>query len=124
MTTEARADTIGLADTLSDAELDLLPVGTILLDGEGTILRYNETEASLSRHAREEVLGKNFFRDVAPCTRVREFQGRFEEGVAAGELDVTFGYRFRFPDDRIKDVTVSMRYQPESGNVWVLVERP
>ena len=70
------------------------------------------------------VIGRNFFSEVAPCTRVREFQGRFREGVEAGVLEVTFGYRFRFADDREKDVTVSMRYPSDDGIVWLLVERP
>ena len=122
--TDARAEMIRMADTLTDEELDALPVGTILLDRDGVVLRYNETEASLSRHAREDVIGKNFFHEIATCTRVREFHGRFVEGVAAGELDVTFGYRFRFPDDRVKDVTITMSYLPERDGVWVVVERP
>lgn len=123
-TTTGRTELIQLADTLTEEELDALPVGAIQLDREGTILRYNETEASLARQSRIDVVGKNFFHEVAVCTRVAEFHGRFVEGVEKGELDVTFGYRFRFPDDRVKDVTITMLYRPESDSVWLFVERP
>ena len=122
--TRARAEMIRLLDTLSGAELDELPVGVIQLDRHGTVLQYNETESNLARFHPADVVGRNFFAEIAPCTAVRDFQGRFEEGVARGELDATFAYRFRFADDRTKDVTITMSYRPHNGRVWVVVERP
>jgi photoactive yellow protein len=124
MLAETRTEMIDMADTLTDTELDALPVGVIQLDSAGTILKYNETESHLARRTAAEVVGKNFFDDVATCTRVQEFHGRFLEGVARRELNVTFGYRFRFRDERVKDVTITMAYRPESETVWVFVERP
>ena len=120
----ARAEVILMVETLTAEELDSLPVGVIQLDRNGTVLQYNETESSLARTSRADVIGRDFFTEVAPCTAVRDFQGRFQDGVARRELDVTFDYQFRFRDDRIKDVSVSMRYRPESDTVWVVVERP
>lgn len=122
--TRARAEMIQLLDTLSGDELDELPVGVIQLDRDGMVLQYNETESSLARFSRADVVGRNFFREIAPCTAVRDFQGRFEQGVEQGDLDATFGYRFRFPDDRIKDVTITLSYRPHTQVVWVVVERP
>ncbi len=122
--TRARAEMIRLLDTLSGEELDELPVGIIQLDRGGTVLQYNETESSLARFTRAEVVGRNFFTEIAPCTAVRDFQGRFEEGVGRGELDATFAYQFRFADDRTKNVTITMSYRPHNDNVWVVVERP
>lgn len=122
--TRARAEMIQLLDTLTQDELDELPVGVIQLDRDGTVLQYNETESSLARFSRADVVGRNFFREIAPCTAVRDFQGRFEQGVEAESLDTTFGYRFRFPDDRTKDVTITMSYRPHTEVVWVVVERP
>jgi photoactive yellow protein len=122
--TQARAQMIQLLDTLTQEELDELPVGVIQLDRDGTVLQYNETESSLARFSRADVLGRSFFQEIAPCTAVRDFQGRFEEGVARGDLDATFNYRFRFADDRVKDVTITLSYRPHAGVVWVVVERP
>jgi photoactive yellow protein len=122
--TSARAEMIQLLDTLSREELDELPVGVIQLDRDGTVLQYNETESSLARFSRGDVVGRNFFAEIAPCTAVRDFQGRFDEGVRRGELDTTFGYRFRFEDERVKDVTITMSYRPHAEVVWVVVERP
>jgi photoactive yellow protein len=122
--TRARAEMVRLLDTLSREDLDELPVGIIQLDRDGTVLQYNETESSLARFQRADVLGRNFFREIAPCTAVREFQGRFEEGVRRGDLEATFGYRFRFADERTKDVTITMSYRPHNEVVWLVVERP
>jgi photoactive yellow protein len=120
----ARAEVILMVETLTAEELDSLPVGVIQLDRNGTVLQYNETESALARTSRADVIGRDFFDEVAPCTAVRDFQGRFQDGVARRELDVTFDYQFRFRDDRTKDVSVSMSYRPESDTVWVVVERP
>lgn len=122
--TKARAEMIQLLDTLTRDEIDELPVGVIQLDLDGTVLQYNETESSLARFSPADVVGRNFFREIAPCTAVRDFQGRFEQGVKTGDLDTTFGYRFRFADDRTKDVTITMSYRPHTEIVWVVVERP
>jgi photoactive yellow protein len=124
MMTSAREEMIQLLDTLSGEELDELPVGLIQLDRDGTVLQYNATESSLARLHQGDVLGRNFFTEIAPCTAVRDFQGRFQEGVASGVLDTTFGYRFRFDDDRAKDVTITLSYRPHADAVWVVVERP
>lgn len=122
--TKARAEMIRLLDTLSGDELDELPVGVIQLDRDGIVLQYNETESHLARFSRADVVGRSFFREIAPCTAVRDFQGRFEEGVERGDLDATFNYQFRFADDRTKNVTITMSYRPHSDVVWVVVERP
>jgi photoactive yellow protein len=65
--------------------LDALPFGAIQLGGDGTILAYNRSESALSGLAPENVIGKNFFQDVAPCAAVKEFAGRFETLRAKGE---------------------------------------
>lgn len=124
MLSEMRAELVQMADTLTDEELDALPMGVIQLDAAGKILKYNETEGALARRSPAEVLGRDFFAEVAPCTRVQEFHGRFMEGVQRRALSTTFQYRFRFADDRVKDVTITLAYRPQTETVWVFVERP
>jgi photoactive yellow protein len=112
------------ADVLSESELDTLPVGMIQLDRNGTVLKFNQTESDLARMARSDALGKSFFDDVAPCTKVQSFYGRFVRGVAEKELQTIFNYEFRFRDGRRKDVVISMFYSKTTDTVWVCVERP
>lgn len=112
------------ADVLTEAQLDALPVGMIHLDREGRVLRYNRTEGQLTGLDPSSVVGRCFFGEVAPCTRVREFEGHFRRGVAEGRLHVVFPYEFRFRDGRRRDVRVSMYFSPVTETVWVMVERP
>ena len=84
---------------LSPSAIDSLPFGYIALSPEGTVRKYNRYEADLARKDPRDVLGKNFFREVAPCTQVREFEGRFRDfvdGEAAGEASSTLSFEFQF----------------------------
>lgn len=112
------------ADMLTEDELDSLPVGMIQLDRDGTVLRFNQTESSLARVEKGEALGKSFFDEVAPCTRVQEFHGKLVEGVQNRNLHTVFPYQFRFRDGRQKNVVISMFYSGSTETVWVLVQRP
>lgn len=112
------------ADVLTETELDTLPVGMIQLSRDGVVLKFNQTESDLARMLKEEAIGKNFFDEVAPCTKVQEFHGRFLDGVAAKSLNTAFNYQFRFKDGRQKDVVISMFYSVSTESVWVLVQRP
>lgn len=108
-------------DRLDEAELDAYPFGVIQLSAKGTILAYNLYEERLAQRRREDVLGKNFFFQVAPCTRVREFYGRFCDGLRVGALDAQFSFIFRFPSgDRPVDVT--MHYRQRDDTIWVIVQ--
>jgi len=88
----------GAVSRLSPDELDQLPYGLICLDAKGRVVHYNDTESRLARLPKERVIGKNFFTDVAPCTRVREFEGEFYELVRdTSKIRVrTFDFVFRF----------------------------
>lgn len=83
---------------LTPAEIDSLPFGFIGLSRDGTIRKYNRYEADLAHTDPERVLGQSFFRDVAPCTQVKEFEGRFLD-FASGKIDeptLSFDFRFTF----------------------------
>ncbi|MDP2877664.1 MAG: EAL domain-containing protein, partial [Holophaga sp.] len=68
---------LNIVDSLEERSLDALPFGAIQLASDGTILQYNRYEEDLARRKASDVIGKNFFTQVAPCTDVREFAGRF-----------------------------------------------
>ena len=87
---------------LSEDEIDDLPFGLISVDHDGNIEQYNSYESRLARLSKERVIGRNFFRDVAPCTAVQEFMGRFErfvgeDGDAAESFDYVFPFSFGAP---------------------------
>lgn len=116
-----RDDFFARVDSLTGGELDALPFGAIQLGSDGTILRFNEYEANLSNRRAPETVGRNFFQDVAPCTNVREFYGRFLEGIEAEELNVTFDYHFAFKQSP-RDVSVTLFYSAPTATMWVFVQ--
>jgi photoactive yellow protein len=109
-------------ESMTAAELDQLPIGAIQLDGEGNILKYNLTEGEISGRDPKRVLGKNFFSEVAPCTDVQEFAGRFREGYQARSLDVVFPYLFDF-QMRPTKVWVRLFYSQNTHTAWVFVRQ-
>jgi photoactive yellow protein len=114
-------DIYQVIDCLTVDEIDALPYGSIQLDEEGYILKYNTYESQLARLSKETVLGKNFFSEVAPCTDVQEFHGRFKEGVQAKQLHTRFQYEFQFvPQPR--NVIVTLFYSMVTSSVWVFVQ--
>jgi photoactive yellow protein len=109
---------------LSAAEIDSLPFGYIALGPDGTVRKYNRYEADLARKNPQEVLGKNFFREVAPCTRVREFEGRFQDFVAGRHAEATLSFDFEFAFRHgSQKVRIGMVRSPLSQEVIVTVNR-
>ncbi|MEM9070743.1 MAG: PAS domain-containing protein [Myxococcota bacterium] len=105
---EDRADfDAGQARHLDEHALDALPYGLVVVDGHGRVLYYNDTEARFVGLERTKVVGRNFFRDIAPCTRVQAFEGRFEEFVQRdnGYGVETFDFVFRFRHS-VQSVTI------------------
>jgi photoactive yellow protein len=109
-------------DEMKQAELDVLPQGAIQLDLEGRILQYNLYEQRLAHVKRENAVGRNFFTEVAPCTDVKGFHGRFTEGVKKKSLHETFRYHFSFPTDPT-DVSITLHYSASTSSVWVFVRK-
>jgi photoactive yellow protein len=107
-------------DRMSEQELDTLPFGAIRLDKDGRILSYNMTESKLTGRDPKRVIGRNFFTDVAPCTNVQSFAGKFREGVERGDLHTIFPYRFDF-EMAPRDVTVTLFYSTQTSTAWVFV---
>lgn len=114
------ADLATRADDLSTTELDQLPFGMIQLDASGRILKFNAVESRLASLDQKQQIGKHFFTEVAPCTKVQAFYGRFKEGVAQEHLDTTFSFHFSFKQNP-RDVTVRLFYSKRTRSVWVMV---
>jgi photoactive yellow protein len=99
-----------------------LPYGVIQLKGEGTVIGYNETEAALSKLDPARVVGKNFFRDIAPCTAVKEFAGelaRMRAFGANGRSELRFLFKFRHGSMLVH---VVMIYESASDTTVLLVK--
>ncbi len=116
----AVTEVLEAADGMAPDELDRLPYGMIQLDRTGRILNYNAVESKLASLRKEDAIGKLFFTEIAPCTKVQEFYGRFKEGVIHESLDTSFRFHFAFKQNP-RDVTVRLLYSKRTRTVWVLI---
>ncbi|WP_281320810.1 photoactive yellow protein [Iodidimonas sp. MBR-22] len=107
---------------LKEGEIDKLAFGAIQLDKNGTVIQYNAAEGEITGRDPSAVLGKNFFKEVAPCTATPEFEGKFKKGVAAGDLNVMFEYIFDYQMQPTK-VKVHMKKALMGDSYWVFVKR-
>lgn len=107
---------------LDDAQLDQLAFGAIQLDARGRVLQYNAAEADITGRDPQEMIGKDFFQEVAPCANTEAFYGKFKEGVESGDLNVMFEYTFdyRMTPTRVK---VHMKRALSGDTYWIFVKR-
>jgi photoactive yellow protein len=106
---------------MDNEDLDNLAFGAIQLDKNGIIKRYNATESALTGRDPGEIIGKNFFEDVAPCTDRKGFRDVFEMGVATGDLNAFIEWSFDHLMSPTK-VQVHMK-KTAAGSYWIFVKR-
>lgn len=121
-------DSTNLAEFLStipDESKNGLPFGLIKLDLKGTVLEYNMAESEMMDVDPSWAIGKNFFDDVATCTKPKEFYGRFKEGVESGFLNTVFDYVFnhRGVATVVKVTMVTMPDHLGKKSVMVMIKR-
>lgn len=110
-------------------QLDELPFGVIELDAAGVVTAFNRAEAALAHTQVERVLGRNFFTEVAPCTAVREFEGRFRQFLHSDKKLEQFDFTFSFREGPV-GVEIFMLHcagqaaeEPGGGCVRIIVRR-
>ncbi|TVQ24304.1 MAG: photoactive yellow protein [Spirochaetaceae bacterium] len=107
---------------MNSKEIDGLAFGAIQLDAGGKIISYNQTEGDITGRKPEDVIGKNFFTEVAPCTNRPEFYGKFKDGVAGGNLNALFEYVFDYKMAPTK-VKVHMKKAMSGDTYYIFVKR-
>ncbi|MBU2099153.1 MAG: photoactive yellow protein [Gammaproteobacteria bacterium] len=106
---------------MSSAEIDQLAFGAIQLDPTGTILQYNETEGAITGRSPSQVIGKNFFTDVAPCTNTPKFKGAFDKVVKdRGSVMIEYTFDYQMAPTKVK---VHMKPALVGGSFWIFVKR-
>lgn len=117
-----KEDIENVLSRLTAKEVDELAFGAVQLDARGTILQYNAAEAGITGRDAKEVIGKNFFREVAPCTGTPTFKGVFDKGVREGNLNTMFEYVFDYKMAATK-VKIHMKKAISDGTYWIFVKR-
>lgn len=99
-------------DRATPQEMDGADFGIVRLDSAGVVGFYNLYESRLSGLNPEDVVGKNFFLEVAPCTNNFMVALRYE---APGNLDENVDYVFSF---RMKPTRVQLRLIAQEHAAW------
>lgn len=111
------------AKRLHGDDLDVLPFGVIVVDKDGIVVEYNAYEREMAHMGARPVIGLNFFRDIAPCTAMQEFQGRFREFLTSDETSIE-PFEFLFPFSRgpqtVNVVFVRLANDNERGTICVI----
>ncbi|WP_431267220.1 hypothetical protein [Dankookia sp. P2] len=108
-------------EAVPEAMLDQLPFGAIRVDAAGIVRVYSGAERRLSGSGERPRLGLDFFAGVAPCMNNPRFRGRIEAALAAGRLDLGFGWTGDFAD-----AARSLRVRVQSANgggYWICMLR-
>jgi photoactive yellow protein len=87
---------------LSAEHLDGLPYGVIQLDATGKILAFNRTEGEMAYISAYKAIGRNFFTEIAPCTDVKEFRGRFDSFLKSTKQSERFYFTYKLPHRTIE----------------------
>jgi photoactive yellow protein len=106
-------------EQLSQDELDHLPFGVILLDRDGTVMFYSETEAQMSGYGKIPI-GQNLFA-ISPCMASDDFRGRIERAMGDGRVNLEFGWSGDFADPK-RDLRLRVMSSHHNG-IWIFVER-
>jgi methyl-accepting chemotaxis protein len=109
-------------DSLTQEDMDALSFGAVEVDKDGKILRYNKAEGEITGRNPRDTIGKNFFKDIAPCTDSLEFSGQFHKGVREGHLNTMFEYTFDY-EMRPTKVKVQLIKGQISNSFWLFVKR-
>jgi len=108
--------------SLSDKDIDKLAFGAVKLDPTGKVVTYNAAEGAITGRDPKDVIGKNFFTEVAPCTDSDGFRGKFQAGVKAGSLNELFEWTFNYKMNPTR-VQIHMKKAAAGNDYWVFVKR-
>lgn len=113
------ADLGAQLERVSQAELDALPFGVILLGRDGTVLFYSATEARQSGYGTAP-LGQNFFA-VSRCRNKAELRERLMRAMEAENADVEFAWSGDYDEPR-RDLRIRLQ-TASRGGLWMCVQR-
>lgn len=118
----ASADDLKNIAGMSRTQIDQLDYGVIEVESDGKIKLYNKYESELAGVKVSDAEGKNFFKEIAPCTNNSLFFGTFKEGVEKKDLNHFFLYTFTYKM-KPTNVNVHLYHDKDTGKNMILVKK-
>ena len=88
-------------EAADDDRLDTLDFGVVGMNGDDTVVAYNDVESRISGLSRRNVVGRNFFNDVAPCTNNFMVAQRYADETTLDEI-VPYVFTLRMRPRRVR----------------------
>ena len=102
--------------------VEKLAFGAVLLDRNGKVVKYNQAEGLIAGRDPSEVVGKDFFNEIAPCAKGKRFHGEFLKFHQTGQVNVMFDYKFGYKGANV-GVKIHLKSQPDGQHCWMFVKR-
>jgi photoactive yellow protein len=102
--------------------VELLAFGGILLDRQGKILQYNQAEGFIAGRSPSDVIGKDFFNQIAPCAKGKRFHGEFLKFVKTGSVHSLLEYEFDYKMKRTQ-VRIHLKSNSDGKTCWLFIKR-
>jgi photoactive yellow protein len=102
-----------------------LPVGLFRVDDHGVVQWANEQALrwpDATADAPEALTGTSFFEEVAPAAASALFEGRFVEGVQAGEMDESFVYTYVGAESTATNIRVHLYSGTDQSAHWIVFQ--
>jgi photoactive yellow protein len=117
--TFAAPDVLRTLAAATAEELDSADFGIVKMDSSGKVVLYNTFESKLAVLAKDKVIGRRFFAEVAICANNHLVADRYEEEA---ELDATIDYVFAF-EMRRTQVQLRLLKSADYAYRFLLVKR-
>ena len=102
--------------------VEKLAFGAVLLDRNGKVVKYNQAQGLIAGKDPSEVVGKDFFNEIAPCAKGKRFHGEFLKFHQTGQVNVMFDYKFAYKGADVA-VKIHLKSQPDGQHCWLFVKR-
>ncbi|SDJ31186.1 photoactive yellow protein [Salipiger marinus] len=81
-----------------------------------------KAEGLIANRVPDQVVGMDFFNQIAPCAKGKRFHGEFIKFHRTGQVNVMFDYKFGYKGTDA-NVKIHMKSQPDGQSCWLFVKR-
>ncbi len=101
--------------------LDSLAFGALLLDRNGIIVKYNRAQGVIWSRRPAEMIGKDFFKEVAKCCRNTPIQFKYQEFLRSGHVDTLHEHDLLYGNKMIT-VKIHVKSQADGQRCWIFTK--
>ncbi|MEO0583858.1 MAG: photoactive yellow protein [Bacteroidota bacterium] len=89
-------------DQATASQLDEFDFGVVKLQVDGIVASYNKYESDLATFSKENVIGKNFFTQIAPCTNNFMVAAKYMEYLEPRDEYLDYVFTYKIEPTRVK----------------------